>query len=506
MKHPVTLIIMDGFGIAEASFANAVSVAGTPFIDSLTSKYSNTVLSASGEDVGLPDGQMGNSEVGHTNIGAGRIIYQDLSKITVDIRNGGFFENEAYTWVMDSVKARSSALHLMGLLSPGGVHSHTDHLWAFIEMAKKRGVEKLYIHCFMDGRDTAPESGVESIRTCIDKCSESGVGKIATIMGRFYAMDRDKRWDRVEKAYNAMVFGDGVQNSDPVDAVLASYKNGVTDEFIEPVICDDNGIIAPGDGIIFINFRPDRAREITRTFTDPDFDGFERKNGYFPVDFVCTTRYDETIPNVRIAYPPKSPDQTLGQVISEYGLTQLRIAETEKYAHVTFFFNGGEEKTFPGEDRILVPSPKEFPTYDLIPEMSAPELADKAVEAIKSGKYDFIVLNFANCDMVGHTGVFNSVIQAVRTVDSAVEKVVTAVSEAGGISIITADHGNAEKMLEEDGVSPHTAHSTNPVPFIIVGSGAMLRPGKLCDIAPTILDIMGLNKPEEMTGRSLIIN
>ena len=506
MKHPVTLIIMDGFGLAEASSSNAITTAGTPFIDSLLSKYSNTVLSASGEDVGLPEGQMGNSEVGHTNIGAGRIIYQDLTKITRDIKLGGFFENKAYTWVMDSVKMRGSALHLMGLLSPGGVHSHTDHLWAFIEMAAQRGIEKLYIHCFMDGRDTAPESGIESIKECIAHCKKHGTGKIATIMGRFYAMDRDKRWDRVEKAYNAMVLGEGVQNDDPVNAVLTSYENGVTDEFIEPVVCDAEGMVKQGDGIIFINFRPDRAREITRAFADPDFDGFERKNGYFPVDFVCTTRYDETMPNVRIAYPPESPTQTLGQVISDNGLTQLRIAETEKYAHVTFFFNGGDENVFPGENRILVPSPKEFPTYDLIPEMSAPELAERAAEAVKSGKYDFIVLNFANCDMVGHTGVFNSVIQAVRTVDSAVEKVVTAVSEAGGISIITADHGNAEKMMESDGVSPHTAHSTNPVPFIIVGSGAMLRPGKLCDIAPTILDIMGLGQPIEMTGRSLIIN
>ncbi len=506
MKHPVALIIMDGFGIAETGASNAISVAGTPFIDSLTSKYSNTVLSASGEDVGLPAGQMGNSEVGHTNIGAGRIIYQDLTKITVDIRNGGFFENEAYSWVMDSVKERGNSLHLMGLLSPGGVHSHTDHLWAFIEMAKKRDVENLYIHCFMDGRDTTPESGLGSIKECLAKCSEYGVGKIATVMGRFYAMDRDKRWDRVEKAYNAMVFGKGAYNPDPEAAVLESYSKGVTDEFIEPVVCDKNGLVKQGDGIIFINFRPDRAREITRTLVDPDFDGFERKNGYFPVDFVCTTRYDETMPNVRIAYPPEPPNQTLGQVISENGLTQLRIAETEKYAHVTFFFNGGNENVFPGEDRILVPSPKEFPTYDLIPEMSAPELAEKASEAAKSGKYDLIVLNFANCDMVGHTGVMDSVIEAVKTVDRAVEKVVTAVSEAGGISVITADHGNAEKMTEDDGVSPHTAHSTNPVPFIIVGSGAMLRPGKLCDIAPTILDIMGLDKPIEMTGRSLIIN
>ena len=503
LKKPLALIIMDGYGIAEPSASNAVTTAPTPFLDKLINEYPHTTLSASGEDVGLPDGQMGNSEVGHTNIGAGRIVYQDLTKITRDIRLGGFFDNDAYKWVMDETKKNGKALHLLGLCSPGGVHSHTDHLWAFIDMAARRGLDKVYIHCFMDGRDTPPESGVESIRTCLDKCAQYGVGKIATITGRFYAMDRDKRWERVEKAYRALTLGEGTFNASPVDAVLESYKNGVTDEFIEPIICDRDGMIREGDGIIFINFRPDRAREITRVFVDPAFDGFKRE--YFPVNYVCTTSYDETLPNVRIAYPPEVPENTLGEIIARAGLNQLRIAETEKYAHVTFFFNGGRENVFDGEDRVLVPSPKQFPTYDLIPEMSAFELADKTVEAVKSQKYDLIVLNFANCDMVGHTGVFDSVLTAVKTVDACVNKVVNAVSAQGGICLITADHGNAEEMTEADGVTPHTAHSTNPVPFIVTGYDCNLTNGKLCDISPTVLDIMGIEKPADMTGRSLIV-
>ena len=505
MKHPVALIIMDGFGLDKPSPSNAVSCADTPFIDSLMETQPNTTLSASGEAVGLPAGQMGNSEVGHTNIGAGRIVYQDLSKITLDIKNGGFFENPVISEIMDKVKAKGSALHLMGLLSSGGVHSHTEHLWAFLKMASIKGLERVYIHCFTDGRDVPPDSGAGFVRECMEQCAELGVGRIATISGRFYAMDRDNRWDRVQRAYDAMVLGEGAQDPDPVGAVQRSYEKGVTDEFIEPVVCNREGVVRPGDGIIFINFRPDRAREMTRAFVDPDFSGFTRKNGYFPVDYVCCTRYDESMPNVSVAYPPETPQHTLGQVISENGLTQLRIAETEKYAHVTFFFNGGDEKVFPGEDRTLVPSPKQFPTYDLIPEMSAFELADKAAAAAKSGKYDMLVLNFANCDMVGHTGVFDSVVKAVQSVDTCLEKVVSAVTEAGGISIITADHGNAEEMLDADGVTPHTAHSTNPVPFIVVGSSVKLRPGKLCDIAPTMLDIMGLAKPDEMTGESLIV-
>ena len=495
---------MDGFGLSDNTEGNAVKTADTPVLDALWAKNPHTTLSASGPDVGLPEGTMGNSEVGHTNIGAGRIIYQSLLRISNAIEDGSFYEN---TVLADAAaKCCAGRAHIFGLLSDIGVHSHDSHFWAMLELLKRNGVKDVFFHCFMDGRDSSPTSGKGYMERCVAKCAESGIAKVATVSGRFYAMDRDKRWERVERAYNAIVCGEGLRYTDPVRAVEDSYAQGKTDEFIEPVVIDPEGMVREGDTVFFMNFRPDRAREITRAFVDPDFDGFERKNGYFPVDFVCTTRYDETMPNVRIAYPPETPTQTLGQVISESGLTQLRIAETEKYAHVTFFFNGGDENVFPGEDRILVPSPKEFPTYDLIPQMSAPELAEKASEAARSGKYDLIVLNFANCDMVGHTGVFNSVIEAVKTVDSAVEKVVTAVSEAGGISIITADHGNAEKMTEEDGVSPHTAHSTNPVPFIIVGSGAMLRPGKLCDIAPTILDIMGLHKPDEMTGKSLIIN
>ncbi len=504
MKTPTTLIIMDGYGIAAPSEGNAVYKAKTPFLDRLFRICPHTELSASGEDVGLPAGQIGNSEVGHTNIGAGRVVFQELPKISNAIKTGGFFKNEAYAAAMDSCRENGGALHLMGLLSPGGVHSHITHLWGFLEMAKRRGLTRVYIHGFMDGRDVPPSSGKEYVQECVQKCAELGVGKIATIMGRFYAMDRDSRWDRVEKAYNAMVLGEGVQNPDPADAMQKSYDAGVTDEFVEPVVCDKDGLVKEGDSIIFINFRPDRAREITRAFVDPEFTGFKREKGCFPVKYVCTTQYDEKMPNVSVAYPPERLKNTLGEYISDLGFTQLRIAETEKYAHVTFFFNGGVEHVYSGEDRVLVPSPKEFPTYDLIPEMSAFEVAAKAVERIKSGNYDVVILNFANCDMVGHTGVFDAAVKAVETVDRCVEKVVKATAEMGGVSLITADHGNADKMVAEDG-QPHTAHTTNPVPFIVVGADVKLKVGRLADIAPTILDIMGLNKPEEMTGSSLII-
>ena len=503
MKHPVALIIMDGLGIAEAGPGNAVAKARTPFLNRLTSDFPHTTLSASGEDVGLPAGQMGNREVGHTNMGAGRIVYQDLTKITREIRLGSFYENKALCSVMDAVKEEGRSLHLFGLLSPGGVHSHSEHLWAYLRMAAQRGLSRVYLHCFLDRRDVPPASAAEYLRECEEKCAEIGVGSIATVMGRFYAMDRDKRWDRVSRAYHAMVCGEGNKNEDPVKAVLDSYQKGVTDEFVEPVICDESGLIAPDDGIIFINFRPDRAREITRAFADPDFDGFERKRGWFPVHYVCATCYDETIPNVDIAWPPEAPEQTLGQIVSEAGMTQLRIAETEKYAHVTFFFNGGREEPFAGEDRILVPSPKQFPTYDLIPEMSALEVADRCADAALSGQYDLIILNFANCDMVGHTGVFPAVLQAVETVDKCVEKVVRAVAAAGGISLVTADHGNAEEMLEADGITPHTAHSTNLVPLFMIGRAARLHSGRLCDLAPTILKLMNLPQPAEMTGEAL---
>jgi 2,3-bisphosphoglycerate-independent phosphoglycerate mutase len=504
MKTPTTLIIMDGYGLAAPSDGNAIFKAETPVLDRLFASCPHTQLSASGEDVGLPAGQIGNSEVGHTNIGAGRVVYQELPKISNAIKTGALFENKAYCGAMDACRDNGGALHLIGLLSPGGVHSHMEHLWGFLKMAKMRGLTKVYIHGFMDGRDVPPSSGKEYVQECVSKCAEIGVGKIATLMGRFYAMDRDNRWDRVEKAYNAMVFGEGAENPDPVDAMQKSYDAGVTDEFVEPVVCDKNGLVKEGDSIIFINFRPDRAREITRTFVDPEFTGFKRKNGYFPVNYVCTTQYDAAMPNVAVAYPPEKLVNTLGQYVSDLGLTQLRIAETEKYAHVTFFFNGGVEEPCKGEDRVLVPSPKEFPTYDLIPQMSADEVAEKACERIRSGKYDLVILNFANCDMVGHTGVFDAAVKAVETVDKCVGQVVKATADMGGVSLITADHGNADSMLAPDG-QPHTAHTTNPVPFIVVGAAVKLREGRLADIAPTILDIMGLRKPDEMTGNSLII-
>ena len=499
-KTPTTLIIMDGFGLRSESEGNAVTHASTPVLDGLLATCAHTTLSASGLDVGLPDGHMGNSEVGHTNIGGGRVVYQDLPRITRAVEDGSFFENEAYVAAMDACKAGGNTLHLYGLLSDGGVHSHNTHLWALLEMAKRRGLEKVYIHAFLDGRDVSPTSGKDFVAEAVEKCAEIGVGKVATVMGRYYAMDRDKRWDRVEQAYDAMVYGQGRQNRDPVDAVAKSYAKGVTDEFVEPVVCDSEGMISDNDSIIFFNFRPDRAREITRAFVDPDFDGFQRE--FFPLTYVCTTEYDASMPNVRVAFPRNLVANGLGEYLSKMGMTQLRIAETEKYAHVTFFFNGGSEAVFPGEDRVLVPSPK-VATYDLQPEMSAVEVTDKCVERINSGEYDVIILNFANCDMVGHTGVYEAAVKAVETVDACVGRVVEATRAMGGIAMVTADHGNAEEMRKPDG-SPMTAHTTNLVPFILVGADAKLRPGRLADIAPTILDIMGLACPPEMDGKSLI--
>ena len=505
MKKPIALIIMDGFGIDKPDpKKNAIAAAKTPVLDELFAKCPWSQLEASGENVGLPDGQMGNSEVGHTNIGAGRIVFQDLPRITRAIRDGSFFENKEYIAAMDSAKENGGALHLMGLMSDGGVHSHNTHTWAFLEMAKRRGLDKVYIHCFMDGRDVPPTSGKGYIEECVEKCAQIGVGSIATIAGRFYAMDRDNRWDRVEKAYNAIVCGEGGYDPDPVHVMQASYDSDVTDEFVVPTVCDKEGMVKPGDSIIFTNFRPDRAREITRTFVDPDFSGFERKKGFFPVKYVCTTQYDATMPNVTVAFPPEELTNTFGEIVSKKGMTQLRIAETEKYAHVTFFFNGGTEQVYEGEDRALIPSPKEFPTYDLIPEMSAFKVADEAVARIESGKYDVMILNFANCDMVGHTGVFSAAVKAVETVDQCVGKVVEAVDKMGGVSLITADHGNSDKMVDEDG-SPFTAHTTNPVPFLIKGRDVKLKNGRLADITPTMLDIMGIEKPAEMTGESLIV-
>ena len=501
-NKPLLLMILDGFGIAPKE-GNAIAAANKPNLDRLFASNPITQIGASGLDVGLPDGQMGNSEVGHTNIGAGRIVYQELTRITKAIEDGPFFENEAFLSAVENAKKNGSALHLIGLLSDGGVHSHITHLYGLLELAKRHGLTKVYVHALLDGRDVPPASGKDFVAACAEKMKEIGVGEIATVMGRYYAMDRDNRWERVEKAYSAMVYREGVQAADPVQAVADSYANDVTDEFVVPVVCEKGAPIQANDSVIFYNFRPDRAREITRTFVDPDFSGFERKNGFFPLTYVCMTQYDATMPNVQVAFKPESLENTFGEYISQKGLKQLRIAETEKYAHVTFFFNGGVEKQYDGEDRILVKSPK-VATYDLQPEMSAYEVTDKLVAAIGSGKYDAIILNFANCDMVGHTGVFEAAVKAVEAVDTCVGRVTDAVAAQGGVTLITADHGNADRMVDDDG-SPFTAHTTNPVPFCVVGYDCKLREGgRLADIAPTMLQILGLPQPAEMTGKSLI--
>lgn len=504
MKTPITLIIMDGFGIAPANPGNAIRAAKTPQLDAILKENSTCRLSASGLDVGLPEGQMGNSEVGHTNIGAGRVVFQELPRISKSIADGDFFENEALLGAVENCKRHGSALHLMGLMSDGGVHSHNTHLWALLELAHRNGLEKVYIHCFMDGRDVSPTSGYGFVEECIHKCAQLGVGQVATVMGRYYAMDRDNRWDRVEKAYRALVLGEGKKEPDPLGGIQASYQAEKTDEFIEPMVCAEGAGIRENDSVIFFNFRPDRAREITRTLVDPDFEGFQRPGGFFPLYYVCMTQYDAKMPNVHIAFKPQKLTNTFGEYISNLGFKQLRIAETEKYAHVTFFFNGGVETLYPGEDRVLIDSPK-VATYDLKPEMSAYEVTDKVVELIASQQYDVVILNFANCDMVGHTGVFEAAVKAVETVDECVGRVVEAIREVGGISVITADHGNADRMTDEDG-SVFTAHTTNPVPFVIVGANVCLKDGRLADIAPTMLDLMGINPPEEMDGTSLIIH
>ena len=502
MKKPLLLMILDGFGNAPAE-GNAIKAAKTPNIDRIFAGNPLTQIGASGMNVGLPDGQMGNSEVGHTNIGAGRVVYQELTRITKAIKDGDFFENPELLAAVENAKKNDKALHLIGLLSDGGVHSHNSHLYGLLELCKKAGLEKVYVHALLDGRDVPPSSGKDFVAECIDKMKEIGVGKIATVMGRYYAMDRDNRWERVEKAYAAMVYGEGAQQNDPVQAVQDSYDNNVTDEFVLPTVCEKDAEIKENDSVIFFNFRPDRAREITRTLVDPDFSGFVRKKGFFPLHYVCMTQYDATMPNVKVAFKPQSLTNTFGEYLSDHGLTQLRIAETEKYAHVTFFFNGGVEKVYPGEDRVLINSPK-VATYDMQPEMSAYEVTDAVVERIKSGKYDVIILNYANCDMVGHTGVFEAAVAAVEAVDACVGRVEAAVKEMGGVLIITADHGNADKMLEPDG-SPFTAHTTNPVPFCVAGYPCELREnGKLADIAPTMLKIMGLPQPKEMDGVSII--
>ena len=476
-----------------------------PNLDRLFRENPLTQIGASGLNVGLPNGQMGNSEVGHTNIGAGRIVYQELTRITKEIEDGEFYKNPALVKAVAAAKAKGTALHLIGLLSDGGVHSHNSHLYALLELAKQNGLSKVYVHALLDGRDVPPSSGKGFVEDCLAKMQEIGVGEIATVAGRYYAMDRDNRWERVSKAYNAMVVGEGVQNPDAVAAVAKSYEDGVTDEFVMPVVCGPEGRISADDSVIFFNFRPDRARELTRAFVDPDFTGFERAKGFFPLTYICMTQYDATMPNVDVAFHPQSLKNTLGEYLSNLGMTQLRIAETEKYAHVTFFFNGGVETVYPGEDRVLIHSPK-VATYDLQPEMSAYAVTDALVEKIDSGMYDVIILNYANCDMVGHTGIFDAAKAAVEAVDICVGRVIDAIERMHGTAIITADHGNAEKMYEEDG-SPFTAHTTNPVPFCVVGYPCKLREnGKLADIAPTMLKILGLPQPAEMTGESIIVD
>lgn len=507
MKKTYGLIILDGFGINPETKGNAIVAAGTPYFKSLTEKYPHTSIGASGMDVGLPDGQMGNSEVGHLNMGAGRVVYQELTRITKSIKDGEFGKNEVILKAIRSAKENGKKLHTYGLLSNGGVHSHIEHLFALIETAKKEGLEQIYVHCFLDGRDVPPKSGADFIEELVEFMKKEKFGKIATVMGRFYAMDRDNRWERVEKAYNALTMGEGEYYGDPVEAVRKSYEKGVTDEFVTPKVIVENGkpvaTIDEGDSIIFYNFRPDRAREITRAFIMEDFSGFERKKGYLHPVYVGMTQYDASFaPYLDTAFKPQSLKNTLGEYLSKCGLKQLRIAETEKYAHVTFFFNGGVEKANENEDRVLIPSPK-VATYDMQPEMSAIEVADKAAELIKSGEYDVIILNFANCDMVGHTGVYEAAVKAVKTVDEQLKKVIDAILSTGGEAIVTADHGNADKMFDENG--PFTAHTTNPVPVVVVTDKKikMRSGGTLADVAPTLLKIMNIAQPDEMTGKAL---
>ncbi len=510
-KKMTALIIMDGFGIRACKEGNAILAAGTPNLDALRAKYPNTVIGASGMDVGLPDGQMGNSEVGHLNIGAGRIVYQELTRITKSIQDGDFFSVPAFLSAVDFAKKHGGKLHLMGLLSDGGVHSHITHLFALIDFAKRQGLENVYVHCLMDGRDTPPTSGVQYIKQLKDYMDKIGFGAIATISGRYYAMDRDKRWDRVQKAYQAISLGQGVEESCPVKAMENSYAKEVTDEFIVPVVLQKDGkpvaTVEDGDGFIFFNFRPDRTRELTRAFIEKDFAEFDRGCAYKDIYFVGMTRYDDSFTNIDTAFKPVSLSNTMGEYLSSLGKTQLRIAETEKYAHVTFFFNGGVETPNEGEDRTLIASPK-VATYDLKPEMSALEVTDAVIEAVHSGKYDVMILNYANCDMVGHTGVMEAAMQAVRTVDSCVGRVIAAIQEEGGRAIITADHGNADMMVDPETGEPFTAHTTNKVPFILVDEdciGASLREGgRLADLAPTMLKLMGIPQPAEMTGESLV--
>ncbi|MBR3511984.1 MAG: 2,3-bisphosphoglycerate-independent phosphoglycerate mutase [Clostridia bacterium] len=507
-KRVTMLMILDGFGINEKTEGNAVKLANIPNIQNAINQNPNTIIHTSGVEVGLPEGQMGNSEVGHTNMGAGRIVYQDLQKINKAIADGDFFGVPEFVEAIERCKKNGSNLHLLGLVSDGGVHSHNRHLYGLLELCKRKDFENVYVHCFLDGRDTPPASGENYLTDLENKIQEKGVGKIATISGRYYAMDRDKRWDRIEKAYNAMVRGEGNKFTSPITAIEDSYQKEVFDEFVVPtVITNTSGnpitTIKSGDSVIFFNFRPDRAREITRTIVDKDFKEFNTED--LDVYFVCMTPYDETMPNVQVAYKKEELINTFGEVISKQGKTQLRIAETEKYAHVTFFFNGGKEEQYPGEDRILVPSPK-VATYDLQPEMSCFEVKDKVVEAIKSRKYDSIILNFANPDMVGHTGSLEAAIKALEALDGCVKEIIDAINETNGVLLMTADHGNCEQMIDYESGEPHTAHTTNPVPLTIIGIGnnKKVKEGRLADLAPTMLAIMGIEQPAEMTGENLI--
>ena len=502
-KKPVMLMILDGWGVAPASDVNAATLAQTPNLDRYFAEFPHTTLEASGMEVGLPEGQIGNSEVGHLNIGAGRIIYQSLTRITKAIKDGDFFDNEVLCACMDKTKNAGKALHLMGLLSDGGVHSNINHLIALLQMAKARGLEKVYVHAFLDGRDVPPKSAVGFIKQLQEAITGMEFGKIATVMGRYYAMDRDNRWDRIEKAYKTLVLGEGNLVADPVQGVEASYEAGVTDEFVEPMVVEGvDAKITSGDGIIFFNFRPDRARQITRALNDAEFPHFERPASALPVNYVCMTQYDATI-DAPVAYPPEEYNDTLGEVLAKEGKHQLRIAETEKYAHVTFFFNGGVEEPNLNEERILINSPK-VATYDLQPEMSAYDVTDALLAELDKDKFDVVVLNYANPDMVGHTGVLPAAIKAMEAVDECVGKVVDKVLSLGGSVCITADHGNLEKMAEADG-TPHTAHTTNIVPFILVSNEEhKLHSGVLADIAPTMLELLNIEKPAVMTGSSLI--
>lgn len=504
-------MILDGYGLRDEKKGNGIAEANTPVMDKLMAEYPFVKGNASGLAVGLPDGQMGNSEVGHMNMGAGRIIYQELTKITKAIADGDFFENKALLAACENAKKNDSALHLFGLVSDGGVHSHNSHIYGLLELAKKQGLQKVYVHCFLDGRDTPPASGKEYVEALEAKMKEIGIGEVASVMGRYYAMDRDKRWDRVELAYRALTKGEGKAAESATAGIQASYDDGKADEFVVPFVVTENGAprasIKDGDSVVFFNFRPDRAREITHAFCDDEFDGFAREKKLDLV-YVCFTDYDETITNKLVAFKKEQITNTFGEFLAAHGKKQVRIAETEKYAHVTFFFNGGVEEPNEGEDRILVPSPKEVATYDLKPEMSANGVCDKLTEAIRSGKYDVVIINFANPDMVGHTGVENAAIKAIETVDACVGKAVEAVKEVDGVMFICADHGNAEQLVDYETGEPFTAHTTNPVPFILVNADPSFKlreGGALCDIAPTLIELMGLEQPKEMTGKSLLV-